>query len=580
MREAGMNRKLTNLLRAASVGLLAVALAVEGGCQSSSADQCSAGPSGDADCDRILGLSLGQAFCDDGTCRPKATPPPAAGNDGGPQGCVSTEQCTAENGGRASICPEPGVKPCVVLANDLCDVSGEGYKQAKDPIFVGVLINKTILAENDAVQPYDTVVEKDIKMAEAEWLNATNGGLNIGGERRPIVNVYCDIKYDPDTARAAYDHVTLGVGAQAVITESPEDIYPYIDDAKTRGTFFYLTEFGSDEVAATGKLNGLVYTNYPAITYSLPLMKEWVKHLETKIRADRGLSATDKIKVVTLGPRDVDSSTSGYLDKLKDLEINGAPASTQPESYREVNPLSTIDGSATDYFATAQAIATFAPDLIVTLEARDFHLWYLPLIEASWPSATPRPLYVTTESAAFPRRYAVSVAGNEELRHRVGGIWQALYDDNGVLGDFLSRYQSYYKEENVDFVISGFDAFYSTAYGIAGALTTSTVQGAKLTGSDIGEALKSRLQSGTVTKLAPGEIPAALATLQQGGSIDLDGATGPLDWEPLTGASGVDSAVYCVGRAPDQSLTIVENGLYFREKTHAIEGVANPNACP
>jgi branched-chain amino acid transport system substrate-binding protein len=560
------------------VGCLGFVVAI--GCNSTSADQCTAGRGGDSDCERILGVASGQAVCDNGTCRAKASTPPTSIPEGGAQGCVSTEQCTADNGGKASICRQPGVSPCVPLANDLCDVSGDGYKQAANPIFVGVLINKTILAENNAVQPYDTVVEKDIKLGESEWLNATNGGLNIGGERRPIVNIYCDIKYDPDTARRAYDHVTLGVGAPAIITESPEDIYPYIDDAKTRGTFFYLTEFGSDEVAATGKLNGLVYTNYPAITYSLPLMKEWVTRLEAEIRAERGMAPTDKLKVVTLGPRDVDSSTSGYLDALKDLTINGAPASTEADNYREVNPLATINGSSTDYFATAQAVADFKPDIVVTLEARDFHLWYLPLIEASWSATGPKPHYVTTESAAFPRRYQVSVAGNDELRHRVGGIWQALYDDNGVLDDFLSRYQSYYKEENVDFVISGYDAFYSTAYGIGAALTTSTVNAANLKGADIGDALKSRLESGTRTKLVPGAIPTALATLAQGGSIDLDGTTGPLDWDPLTGASGVDSAVYCVGRQPDQSLTIVENGLYYREKTKALDGTASLTACP
>src|SRR5262249_31611602 len=145
-----------------------------------------------------------------------------------------------------------------------------------------------------------------------------------------------------------------------------------------------------------------------------------------QVRAERALSADAPIKVAALGARL--PPTADYLTSLANtLEFNkGVKAKDQPTNYREFNPIYTPT-SDPDYYAVAQAVVAFAPDVVVTTEARSFHLWFLPLIEALWPSArTYRPKYATTENAAFPARYANSVGGNDALRKRVGGAWPAL----------------------------------------------------------------------------------------------------------------------------------------------------------
>jgi hypothetical protein len=567
---------LRSLLRKSALLLSGLALAVVGACTSSGAEQCSVGASGDLDCERVLGVASGQAFCDVGTCRPKGNPPPAQNDtDAGPTAspCVSTAQCTTENGNRPSICREPGVKPCVPLANDDCTVSGDGWKQAKNPVFVGVLLSKTSSADNSVVS-YSVTNEKGIRLAEEEWLAETTGGLNVGGERRPIVNVYCDIKNDPDTARKYFDFVTLGVDAQAVITDDPHSLAWFLDSAQQRGTFVYLSEFGCDDIAPTGKLNGLCFTNVPPFDFSRPMMKEWVKATEAQVRTQRAIPLTTKIKAVLLAARQGQTaSTSTFIDGLNaDLEINGQPASAQPTLYKEMNPQVLPDGTV-DYVATAKTVAAFAPDIIVTLEARDFHLWYMPLIESNWSTALSyRPHYVGTDNIAFARRFAVSVGGNEALRHRVNGVWTALDNTTQpVFDDFMTRYEARYGQPNIDRVASGYDAFNATAYGIAAALTSSTVQANALKGTDIGQGMK-RLSSGTTTtNLEPKLIPAALATLANGGSIDLVGAVSAMDWNPVNGCPDADSSVFCVYRDVGQGLYVDDLGFRYRYKTKTFD---------
>jgi hypothetical protein len=461
-------------------------------------------------------------------------------------------------------------------------VSGDGWKQAKNPIFVGVLLSKTLASDN-SVSSYSVTNEKSIRLAEEEWLAATTGGLNVGGERRPIVNIYCDIKGDAETARRHFDFVTLGAGAQAVITETPLEAAWFIDAAQTRGTFVYLTEFGCDDIAPTGKLNGLCFTNTPPYNFSQPLMKEWVKATEAHVRTERGLPANAKIKTVLLAARNGQTaSTATFIDGLNaDLEINGQPVSGQPMQYREVNPQVLTDGTV-DYVKTAQAIAAFAPDIVVTLEARDFHLWYMPLIETNWPSTlTYRAKYIGTDNIAFAKRFAVSVGGNEALRQRIDGVWTALDDTTQpVFDDFMTRYQARYGQENADRVTTGFDAFNGTAFGIAAALTSGTVQASALKGSDIGQGMK-RLVSGTTTTLLPRLIPSALATLANGGSIDLIGTVSSMDWDPVNGCPGADASIFCVYRDVGQTLYVDDLGLSYRHKTKTFDpALPFTDVCP
>ena len=564
------------------VALLAVVLlTATGACTTSSADQCATGPSGDSDCERVLGVAVGQALCDNGTCRSKGTPQPSSDGGGPDTGvpvvpCTSTDACTTLAGGAPSFCLEPGISQCVPIENDLCKLApGTTYwKSAPRPIFVGILFNKTALDDGNAFQFYQATNEKTVQLAESLWFDRSNGGLNVGGERRPIVGVYCDIKLDPPTARRAFDHVTKDLGAPAVITETPSDVVSFIDAAKERGTFVYLSEFGADEVAATGKLNGLVYTNGPPIEYSRPMVQYVVSKLETQIRADRKLAATDKIKVAMLGSRDVDASTTAYLDHLKSaLVINGALASTQlGTSYLEINT-----GLGTDTIATSQAVVDFVPDVIVTLEARDFHFWYLPLVEASWPSAKPRPQWVTTESAAFATRYEVSVGGNEELRHRVGGVTFA-YDPalDPPFFAFLDAYKFKYAEDDTNSIVTGYDAFNAVAYGIAAALTTPTVQSAHLKGGDLGDALKNRLSSGLKVELIADQIPNALVTLASGQPIDLVGTFSEMDWDPFTGASQNDATPYCVQRMANALSIWSFTDPVYHYKTMAVDPPDGP----
>lgn len=580
-------RLMSSLLRAA-VAVAAVVGSTLAGCSTTSADQCTTGASGDSDCEGVLGVAVGAAFCDNGTCRLKATPPtaltdggvssnPDGGKDAKPPPCVSTEKCTEANGGRPSVCARPGVSECLALETDSCKVApGDGWKDAANAIYVGVLLSKTF---DGSPNLYDETNEKIMQLAESEW-RTQSAQFTVGDAHHPIVGVYCDTQGLPDLTKTVFDHLTLNLKAPVVIGGGPDSVTPILDVAKERDTFLYLSEYGCDDLLLGGQVNGRCYTSGPPTDYSFPMVQERVKLLEAKIRADRALAAGTKIKVALLASRtNAGPSNTAYIDRVrKELKFNDAFAADQPDFYKEVGPVEA--GGETDYLATAKVLTTFAPDIIVTFEARAFHFYYMPMVEASWPSG-PRPYYVTTESAAFTRRYQVSVGGNEELRHRVSGVWFPTIPEIVPVYDDLSlRYAAAYPPEtDPGGISSGLDAFYASAYGIAAALTSVTVS-ADLKGGDVGRAMKRLVGGEMVTQLKPVSIPAALDQLKSGKSIDLVGSLNLLDWDPVSGTATTDAGLYCVYREPDQKLLVDDAHYAFKVATKTFVPPAFPGECP
>jgi hypothetical protein len=92
-----------------------------------------------------------------------------------------------------------------------------------------------------------------------------------------------------------------------------------------------------------------------------------------------------------------------------------------------------------------------------------------------------------------------------------------------------------------------------------------------VTGTSLAKAIARLLPPGRLIDVGPGGIFDALNALAAGESIDLNGATGRLDFDTETGEAPVDLAVLCIdpnGDAP----TSVESGLVYDASARALRG--------
>ena len=76
-------------------------------------------------------------------------------------------------------------------------------------------------------------------MASEEWSSATLGGLAVGGQKRPLLPIVCDTKYDQPTTLAAFDHLTNRLGLKAILALDSVAATDVIGKAVERKTFIY-----------------------------------------------------------------------------------------------------------------------------------------------------------------------------------------------------------------------------------------------------------------------------------------------------------------------------------------------------
>jgi branched-chain amino acid transport system substrate-binding protein len=136
-----------------------------------------------------------------------------------------------------------------------------------------------------------------------------------------------------------------------------------------------------------------------------------------------------------------------------------------------------------------------------------------------------------------------------------------------------ARFVSHYSAQHPDEVTrtfspnSSYDAFYVLAYA------TFAVGSEPVTGTSLARAIQRLVPPGRPIDVGPGSIFDALSTLSSGGRIDLNGATGPLDFDLETGDAPVDLAILCVKPgANGTGGTLVESGLTYDAADHSLHG--------
>lgn len=483
-----------------------------------------------------------------------------------PGGCESTEACVAQNGGRAALCRFPGT-PCVALQTAECPrVSGDW--RSPDVLLLGSIGPHTLLNHDGSANPVDHIerLVRAIDLGLEEWQREVPEGLFYSG--RPIAMVHCDSQGDPQRAQRAMDHLVTGVEVPAVLalTDFEEAV---VEQAVRAQVVLVQVESHGPAANAPRFEAGLVWRMLPPFEDQAALLAWRVSDLEQRLRAARGLDPGARLRVATWA--DHGAAFELLLERFRALaSFNGQrPLEQSGPSYLELRNVDPRYHSQSQLDTVADVIA-FAPDILVVAMADHFTSYYLPLLEAQWPPALPKPQYVATLLSQELGLLAPIVAQDDDLRVRLSGT--GLYVDEAAalpLAGFQARYRSRYGHEPGR-TQAGYDAWYATVLAIYSADASGPLDGLHIATHF------ERLQGGMPIAVAPGTINLAKLLLSGQERIELQGASSKLDWSPLTWRVEAELGLWCLSRDASGSLRLMENA----GPRWSPSGITGSYACP
>ena len=248
------------------------------------------------------------------------------------------------------------------------------------------------------------------------------------------------------------------------------------------------------------------------------------------------------------------------------LTLNGALV-TDASNNGFFSPYS-YDATALDPSAAVAGILAAKNNLIVGIGTTEIITQFLTPIETNWPSATPRALYLFSDAGEKPE-LITAVTGNDALRQRVRGTVPGT--NNALFGAFNIQYQGKYGAiANVFGMAGAYDSLYLVAYAMV-AIGNNPING------DSMSAAMSKMVGGTKSNVGAGNIQSAFQVLESGNAIDINGASGPLDFDLTKHEALSDITVWCISKDGNGNPVFASSGRYYDSTTQQMTGTY---ACP
>lgn len=544
-------------LQAAALGLLA------GGCSLllSTAEpmQCAS----QRDCD--ANPSFRNRVCEEGFCVvPRAQVDPVS-KDAGP-GCVSTDLCTQANSGKASVCKTAG-GACTPWQTEQCRFVSGAWRES-NPIVIGVIQPYSVKQVNGQLAPiaYADRIQRAIDLGLGELESALPGGIAIPGDAsRKLAVIYCDSYFDPARAQDAMAHLTDVASAQAIIVGGDLDLAAIRDQALAKKTAVVCSD-----CVAPFPPGPLAWRIVPPLAQEAAIAAWRIAQLEAAIKAAAPNPSSIRVAVLTTpdpGPKAFVSALAAKLTfNGTDVEGNGGAFTvrTTEDPTKE----------AVQFVASADALATFAPDVLVVAMGAEFSVNYLQLLEAKWPTTKPKPHYVMTALDYELAPFVGPIGQDDDLRKRISGTrpaFDAVLETN--VAAYTQRYKLAYNFKGPDGNFSGYDAFYALAYAIVAASKEPFIDGPHVS---VGF---ERLRSGEAIDVGPDQLGLGLALLGSSSSINLRGLVSGLDWDVVTrDLVAAESSLYCFERDGSGALVLrPDAGPRMNNATGVVTGTYSCN---
>jgi hypothetical protein len=496
-----------------------------------------------------------------------------------PDNCSTNQQCIDGFGGVPAICTKASPRTCVKLESEDCKVAEKTGSVANDNAIVIAAFEKEIDPEAEGRFGAYEIPFRDI--------NANAGGLPPtvpGGSPRPLVMLRCN--WDSGVAGQfdrAGKHVVGLKDVQAFLSRghSGDSLALWNNVAQPNGIFLMLPNPIS---ALFDKLtdNGLLYRVQPSSATGVDGMKLMVQALEAQVRADQGLSTSDKVRVAIIS-----SNNQGFVaaaDALAEAlvwnEVTGTPSTkTDTSSFVQVQYDETTDKTIQETLPPAAAAIGALQAHIVLIES-EVSLGPLGAVEKAYTGAL-KPQYLMQLYLKGPNMVAyLKGASATAVRPRIRAL--IFTEENGaVYSDFFNRFGQEYP--GVPFVNNVYQHFYDAAYALIYGYAAGSGTSPRVTGANIAEGMQRLVpkQDGepqyNVGRGSGGQgIISVFSGLAAPGShIDLNGAGNRLDWDTKGSirATSVDWNVWCV----DSAGAVVKTPQIWNPKTNLLEGTYS---CP
>jgi hypothetical protein len=485
--------------------------------------------------------------------------------------CTTNQQCLDMDPNK--ICRKSD-NTCVPLRTPECDVV-DGDPARDDSLLIGAILPTT-----GPDEIYGKPTELAIQLALSE-IQDKFGGIPTGspGVTRPILFVGCsDNTSDTDTAIAAATHLSEVLEVPAIIGEAFSGLTLAIASEVTikNGTLLISPSATNDAITNLPD-NDLVWRTSPPDSLQSAALKLHVPEVETIVRADfvvNQMPLDTPVKVAIL--HNTDSYGVAMADGMlaststPPLQINGAAvndpsnmASYVRKQYSYIDIIEQVD-------VATQMAETFHPNIVLLLGFSEVTSIMLTIEEKWTGDPNLRPRYVFADAALGGDLYA-AIDTNDALRKRITGTVPGT-TSQPFMG-FVDRYNLKYptKKDSYPATIFGAAGGYDAVYLLA--LASASLNGNPETGNSLAMGLKKLSNpDGLLVNPIANNFPVGVDLLTGNQSINYDGASGPLDFDPSTGEAPSDIQIWCLPAVAGGAGSFTSSGRFYDAATAQLAG--------
>ncbi|WP_394829133.1 hypothetical protein [Pendulispora albinea] len=515
--------------------------------------------------------------------------------------CSTNQDCTKFSGKRFCRRSDATCQPLVTpeCPRVFGGTNDQGYLD-DNAVYIGAVISLTgAYGDNGGYIPFEGAVRTALDDFDKES-KGLPPAAGTNGRRRPLVAIMCDDKSAEDsdenrTVLRAADHLVNTVGVSAVIgTPSTSTTLAMATERTIPGGVFTISPSATaenlsllqDYPAGDSPENGLLWRTAPSDRFQAAAIAAYLQQrlIPGLHKAPKNVPA-GQVKILNLFRGDAYGEGLNAIFKATD-----AFNAIRGEQYREFNYGTTV-GSPTPTDISAQ-IRDFAPHIILTFglsESADT----IKETERLWgelPSTRnqPRPYYVSTEGVAVQALPEIVKGSTVDPKLNTRALYASpnlTAVENEIFSFFRDSYNAtmdrlYQPGQAADakgkinyFGLAGtYDSVYILGYAITSA--SSGNRSGKVTGRDIAQAMK-KLVNGDAAPLYRRQMGQALATLSNGGTVNISGASGPLDFDLKTGDVAADIPLACLTASGDST----SSALVYRVGTKNVDGTFDKDAC-
>lgn len=565
---------------AAMLAIGAAAAAFAPGCSlviDGDASQCTK----DEDCASIAGTTCDVA---NGVCV------------GGGDECSVNADCASK--GQNFACRKVGTKKCVQLTSENCPTV-EGEWQDDNAVIFGFIapLSGSDIGTGETILNGARLGIGDVNMIK---LPPVPGSTTP----RPIAIVACDDQSDNATAVKAAEHLVGDVGVPAilgaaysgisidvanqvtipagVLLMSPSATSTLISDYPDRDPSC-VAACGTDQ-ACRDMCPGLIWRTSPSdVIQAAAVAKYFENGLENEVRAlkmDPPFAGDLKVAVAYKG----DAYGSGLRETIEGiLKFNGKTALSQLNTNYKAFDFGNPNDPGSDpikYNETVTGILAFQPDIILGFGTNEVLVESTPeptgagiftRVEMGWTGPT-KPFWVFTDGGLVHDLTVASASLGAANRVRVTSPGTDAATNQNYQ-KFTSAYESLYgTDPNGGPEVFGGAGAYDIVYLFS--IATVAAQDKPLTGAELSRGL-ARTSKGTGINIGQAQLNTAFNTISTPtGTIDFNGASGPLDWDLTRGEAISDIVIWCL---PKNGMDSIPSGVLYSAANDSISGSLSPN---